>query len=216
MLCARDLQFSYPQGDFSLRVEGLNVAAGEALGIMGPSGAGKTTLLRLLSGILRPQRGEVLLNEQIITSLPDKARRGLRLERFGLVFQDFALLDYLSVQDNLLLPARLGGLSSSGVTERAKELIGQLDMAKHWGRLTGDLSQGERQRVAVARAILHKPLAVLADEPTSSLDGERKDVVMRMLTEDAKARQSALVVVTHDAEMRRWFDRVVDFKDLKS
>ena len=216
MLSANGLQFNYPRGDFSLRVEKLDVAAGEALGIMGPSGAGKTTLLRLLSGILTPVRGEVSLNNEAVSKLPENARRCLRLQRLGLVFQDFALLDYLSVEDNLFLPMRLGGLADEEARDRALELIGRLDMTGHWSRLTGELSQGERQRVAVVRSLLHKPQAVLADEPTSSLDGARKDAVMELLTTDAKARGAALIVVTHDAEMKRWFDRVVDFSDLKS
>jgi ABC-type lipoprotein export system ATPase subunit len=216
MLSARDLQFSYPQGEFALSVSEFDVAAGETLGIMGPSGAGKTTLLRLLSGILLPLHGTVKLHDDDITKLPGSARREMRLKKLGLVFQDFALLDYLSVEDNLFLPMRLGGLPVDEVRERAQELIGKLDMAKHWGRLTGELSQGERQRVAVVRSLLHKPLAVFADEPTSSLDGSRKEAVMELLTADAKARGAALIVVTHDAEMKRWFDRVVDFSSLKS
>jgi putative ABC transport system ATP-binding protein len=120
------------------------------------------------------------------------------------------------VEDNLFLPMRLGGLPVDEVRERAQELIAKLDMAQHWGRLTGELSQGERQRVAVVRSLLHKPLAVFADEPTSSLDGSRKEAVMELLTADTKARGAALIVVTHDAEMKRWFDRVVDFSSLKS
>ena len=216
MLSAREIDFSYPQGEFTLRLEKLDVAAGEALGIMGPSGAGKTTLLRLLSGILVPQRGEVRVAGEALSTLPERARRELRLRRLGLVFQDFALLDYLSVADNLLLPSRLGGEADGGINDRARALMEKLDMAAHWSRLTGELSQGERQRVAVARSLLHAPCAVLADEPTSSLDGRRKDTVMELLTSDARSRAVALIVVTHDAGMARWFDRVVEFDSLKA
>ena len=216
MFTARDLHFSYASGEFALRIAEFQVKAGETLGIMGPSGAGKTTFLKLLTGILIPQEGAVKLDDSDLSTMSEPARRRLRLEKLGLVFQDFALLDYLSVEDNLLLPMRLGGLLTEEIKTRAHDLITRLDMVRHWKRLTSELSQGERQRVAVARALLHQPLAVFADEPTSSLDGARKDTVMELLTEDARTRKAALIVVTHDVEMRRWFDRVMDFKELRT
>jgi len=216
MLSARDLQFRYPSGEFTLGIPELAVKPGEALGIMGPSGAGKTTLLRLLTGILVPDQGTVRLSETQLDSMTERARREFRLEKLGLVFQDFALLDYLSVADNLLLPLRLSGALTEEHQMKAQALLERLEMMPHWKHLTSKLSQGERQRVAVARALLHEPLAVFADEPTSSLDGARKDAVMALLTEDAKKRNTALIVVTHDVEMQRWFDRVVNFTDLKA
>ncbi len=216
MLSARDLHFRYASGEFALAIPELIVKPGEALGIMGPSGAGKTTLLKLLTGILTPQRGTVQFGETSLSTLTETTRREFRLRRLGLVFQDFALLDYLSVEDNLLLPMRLSGGLTEDIQTKAQQVLERLEMMPHWKRLTSDLSQGERQRVAVARSLLHEPLAVFADEPTSSLDGARKDEVMALLTEDMKARNTALIVVTHDGEMQRWFDRVVDFKDLRA
>jgi putative ABC transport system ATP-binding protein len=214
VLEAQDLHFSYPRGGFALRLKSLQVQAGETLAIMGPSGTGKTTLLRLLSGIVTPQSGTVEIDGAPLTSLSASALRKYRLQKLGLVFQDFALLDYLTVLDNLLLPARLGGFASEALQTKAGALLLRLEMSQHAHHLVSQLSQGERQRVAVARALLNEPTAIFADEPTSSLDEARKDVVMQLLTEEAKAHQSRLIVVTHDAEMRRWFDRVVDFKEL--
>jgi putative ABC transport system ATP-binding protein len=126
------------------------------------------------------------------------------------VFQDFELLDYLSVEDNILLPARLQGTLNASLRDVARGLVERLEMAKHWKHLAGELSQGERQRVAVARALAHAPRAVLADEPTSSLDAKRRTLVMDLLTAYAKEKQAALVLVTHDAELFTRLDRTVD------
>ena len=132
------------------------------------------------------------------------------MEKLGLVFQDFELLDYLSVEDNILLPARLHGTLNTALRNAARALVERLEIARHWKHLTGELSQGERQRVAVARALVHSPSVVLADEPTSSLDNNRKTVVMDLLTAYAKEKKAALVLVTHDAELFTRLDRTVD------
>lgn len=142
--------------------------------------------------------------------LSDGKRRALRLEKLGLVFQDFELLDYLSVEENVLLPARLRGLLDAALRRNARDLVERLEIGQHWKRPTGELSQGERQRVAVARALAHGPRAVLADEPTSSLDAKRKTLVMDLLTDYAKKKEAALVLVTHDAELFTWVDRTVN------
>jgi len=213
MLTARDLQFAYPSGEFALRVPEFHAAAGEAVAIGGPSGSGKTTFLRLLSGILKPRNGEITVSGENLTQLPDSKLRALRLEKLGLVFQDFALLDYLSVEDNILLPARLHGTLNEALRTSARELTQRLEIGRHWKHLAGELSQGEQQRVAVARALVHSPQAVLADEPTSSLDLKRKSAVIDLLTAYAKEKQAALVVVTHDADLFSRLDRTVQVED---
>ena len=210
MLSARELQFAYPSGEFALRVPKFQVQAGETVGISGPSGTGKTTFLRLLSGILKAAAGGVTVCGDSLEKLSLSQRRALRMEKLGLVFQDFELLDYLSVEDNILLPARLHGTLNAALRQAARELVERLEIARHWKHLTGELSQGERQRVAVARALAHTPRAVLADEPTSSLDSKRKTVVMDLLTAYAKEKQAALVLVTHDTELFARLDRTVD------
>ena len=215
MLHAHDLQFRYPQGEFALRIGDLQVQAGEIVGIMGASGAGKTTLLKLLAGILEPQKGTVTVSGQSLQTMTFAARRRFRLEKIGLIFQDFALLDYLSVEDNLSLPTRLGGVFNVGQKEKTRDFLNRLGISKYRKRPTCELSQGEQQRVAIIRALLHEPLAIFADEPTSSLDGASKTSVMQLLMEEAKTRKTSLIVVTHDTELRPWFDRIIDFKDLR-
>lgn len=213
MLSARDLRFAYPNGEFALSVPAFDAHEGESVGIGGPSGAGKTTLLRLLCGILRPDAGEVSVAGEKLGALSASALRALRLKRLGLVFQDFALLEYLSVEDNILLPARLGNHISAELRTSARELAEKLEIVQHWKRLTRELSQGERQRVAVARALVHSPRVVLADEPTSSLDAKRKLIVMDLLGSYAKERRAALIVVTHDAELFARLDRTVNVEE---
>lgn len=213
MLSTRDLHFAYPNGGFSLRVVDFSAAEGETVGIGGPSGTGKSTFLHLLAGILRPDTGSVIIGGENSTQLSARSLRALRLRRLGLVFQDFALLDYLSVEDNILLPTRLGGTLDDKVREQARDLAEQLEIAQHWSRLCAEISQGERQRVAVARALAHSPSAVLADEPTASLDAKRSQIVMSLLTSYAKEKRAALVVVTHDSALSCQLDRVVNVEE---
>lgn len=216
MLEARQLRFAYPSGDFSLQVPALTVGAGSVVGLGGPSGTGKTTALKLLSGILSPQSGAVQLAGEDLFKLSQKAVRELRLHRMGLIFQDFALLDYLTVADNVLLPMRLSGQLNDVHKKRARELVEALEIDTHWKHLTSELSQGERQRVAVARALVHEPLLVLADEPTSSLDAKRKTLVMDLLIRYAREKQAALLMVTHDEGLSSQLDRVVSVEEWKS
>ena len=213
MLSIRDLRFAYPNGGFSLSVADFSAAEGETVGIGGPSGTGKSTFLRLLSGILRPDTGSVTICGENEAQLSARSLRALRLRRLGLVFQDFALLDYLSVEDNILLPSRLGGTFDDHVREQARELADRLEIAQHWNRLCGEISQGERQRVAVARALVHSPGAVLADEPTASLDAKQSQIVMSLLTRYAKEKRATLVVVTHDSALSAQLERVVNVEE---
>lgn len=213
MLSARDLLFAYARDGFTLRVPELNVIAGEALGLSGPSGTGKTTLLKLLCGILTPDSGTLRLNNEDMLRLTPSARRAARLSQCGLVFQDFALLDYLTVEQNVLLPLRLTGRLTQEHTQQARAMVERLDIGRYWQKQTSELSQGERQRVAIARALVHRPKVVLADEPTSSLDGKRKVLAMDLLIHYTKEADAALVVVTHDTDLFTRLDRVVNVED---
>src|SRR4051812_24118057 len=157
MLTARDLHFAYARDGFTLRVPELSVSAGETLGLAGPSGTGKTTLLKLLCGILSPSAGTLRLNDNDMPAISASARRAARLTQCGLVFQDFALLEYLTVEQNVLLPLRLSGKLRAEHAQQAHAMVERLDIGKHWRKLTSELSQGERQRVAIARALVHRP-----------------------------------------------------------
>lgn len=210
MLAARDLHFAYARDGFTLRVPELNVSAGETVGLAGPSGTGKTTLLKLLCGILSPDSGILRLNHEDMPGMSASARRAARLTQCGLVFQDFALLDYLTVEQNVLLPLRLTGKLLPEHVQQAHAMVERLDIGKHWRKLTSELSQGERQRVAVARALVHRPKVVLADEPTSSLDSRRKVLALDLLIHYTKEADAALVMVTHDTDLFPRLDRVVN------
>jgi putative ABC transport system ATP-binding protein len=210
------LKFAYPNESFSIRVDSLAVLPGEAVAIVGPSGCGKSTMLRVLAGLLTPEAGDVKMGQNDVHKMSAQALREFRLRHVGLVFQDFALLEYLTVEENVLLPMRLGGFEDEASLARAHQLIGKLGIAMHVNRLTRELSQGERQRVAIARALAHEPRYIFADEPTASLDAARRDTVGALLLDYARSRNAPLILVTHDPALQDRFDRVVDFKELSA
>jgi len=209
-----NLGFRYRDGDFSLRVPELQVARGEALAFVGPSGSGKTTLLHLIAGIVAATAGRVVTEGVALSALSEPARRDFRVRSIGLVFQEFELLDYLSVLDNVLLPYRINPALrlDRSVRARARALAERLGIAKLLGRCPAQLSQGERQRAAVCRALVADPPLLLADEPTGNLDPANKIRVLDLLFDVARERGATLVTVTHDRELLPRFDRVLDFK----
>lgn len=213
-IAVSNLQFAYPESSFRLRVNELRVGEGQASVLLGPSGAGKTTLLRLLSGLLLPDQGRVCLGEHDLATLPEAARRAFRLEKVGLIFQDFALLDYLTVAENILLPQTF--LSSGERRASGRELAERLEVDQHWDKLAGRLSQGERQRVAVARALIHRPRFLFADEPTASLDVGRRETVMNLLLEYTAVSGASLVMITHDVDLAPRFSSQVRVDDFTS
>jgi putative ABC transport system ATP-binding protein len=207
----RDLEFAYGESDFRLRVPLLTAAPGEKVALIGPSGSGKTTLLHLLAGIRTPLRGEVLLDGQSVSSATPAARRRLRLTRMGLVFQEFELLEYLNVLDNVLIATRLTPLLPLNAARRqdAVELARQVGLEDKLLRYPDKLSQGEKQRVAICRALLIHPPLLLADEPTGNLDPVNKRKIMQLLVQYAADRQTTLIAATHDYQLLEAFDRVV-------
>jgi ABC-type lipoprotein export system ATPase subunit len=208
------LGFRYREGDFALRVPELQVARGEALAFVGPSGSGKTTLLHLIAGIAAAMEGRVVTEGVEVSALSEPARRNFRVGAIGLVFQEFELLEYLSVFDNVLLPYRINStLRLDGrIRARARELAERLEIAELLGRRPAQLSQGERQRAAVCRALVVDPPLLLADEPTGNLDPANKLRVLDLLFDVARERGATLITVTHDRELLPRFDRVLDFK----
>ncbi|MGI9327741.1 MAG: ABC transporter ATP-binding protein [Pseudomonadales bacterium] len=212
MIELSDLRFRYPESNFELLVNALQIARGETVALVGPSGSGKTTLLNLIAGVFVPSAGRVTVAGKELSVANDAARRAYRLSHVGMVFQNFELLDYLSVLDNILLPLRIG--SGQRVTDRhrqrAIDAAHQVGIADKLGRHPQQLSQGERQRVAVSRALLLEPELVLADEPTGNLDPTNKHIVLQLLLDYALNSGATLVTVTHDQALLGHFQRVVD------
>lgn len=216
MIHLKNIDFRYPNSDFRLEVDQLTFSSGSKTAVIGPSGFGKTTLLNLISGIYTPQKGLVEVNKEIVNNMPDGDRRSFRLTNIGFVFQDFKLLEYLKVMDNILLPFRINKALrfKSEIKERAREIASRLNIESKLAKFPNKLSQGERQRVAICRALLNDPSIILADEPTGNLDPENKQKIMGVLFDYVKDRGSSLITVTHDHELLAGFDSVVDFKDL--
>jgi putative ABC transport system ATP-binding protein len=216
MIRIKGLEFCYGTGGFELNVPQLKIARGETVAVIGPSGSGKTTLLNLLAGILRPGRGHILVEETDLASVDDHAARNFRAERIGLVFQEFELLEYLNVLDNILLPFRINRRLrlSIDARNRAEALVARTGISDKLHRFPDQLSQGERQRVAVCRALIAGPKLLLADEPTGNLDPQNKDKVLHILLDCGKEQDVTLVIVTHDHELIPHFDRIIDFSTL--
>jgi putative ABC transport system ATP-binding protein len=217
MIEVQGLQFSYPRSDFQLRVPTLDIERGSTVALIGPSGTGKTTLLSLLAGILVPDTGVVRVNGTQVSGLEDRARRDFRLRTAGLVFQEFELLEYLSVLDNILLPYRISRAlaSTEDVPRRATLLAEQVGIGDKLRRYPGQLSQGERQRVALCRALLPQPPVILADEPTGNLDPANRDRVLELVFDYVKTRQATFVAVTHEHDLLDRFQRVEDVMALQ-
>ncbi len=217
MIQVNNLNFSYPDDDFNLRIRSLDIEEKEKVAIVGPSGFGKTTLLNLFAGILAPDSGEVTVNNSIVNLLNDQERRAFRIAHIGFVFQDFKLIEYLRVGDNILLPFRINKKLnlSSEIRNRMKSISKTLDISEQLHKYPAKLSQGEQQRVAIARALINNPVIILADEPTGNLDPANKVRIKNVLFESADRFGATLVTVTHDHELLKGFDRVIDFQDFQ-
>jgi putative ABC transport system ATP-binding protein len=211
------IRFSYPQSDFELGIDLMDFKEGSKTAIIGPSGFGKTTMLNLIAGILQPDAGQVKINESVINSLSEKERRNYRIQNIGFVFQDFRLVAYLSVLDNILLPYRINNIIKPDAesTSRAISIADDLNIGNLIKKFPAKLSHGERQRVAIARALINKPRILLADEPTGNLDPANKLHIKNILFDVVAKHRATLITVTHDHEMLTGFDHVIDFKNFK-
>ncbi len=214
MIAIEDLQFHYPRGDFRLHVAELSVEQGSKVALIGPSGIGKTTLLNLIAGISVPLTGRIMVGGTEIGSLTDAARRHYRIRHIGLVFQEFELVDHLTVLDNILLAYRISGALrlDRAVRQRAVLLGRQVGIDDKLRRSVRRLSQGERQRVAICRALLAQPPLLLCDEPTGNLDPANKQHILDILGAYVEKTGATMVAVTHDHEILSRFDSVVDFR----
>ncbi len=196
----------------------MSVAQGEKVAVIGPSGSGKTTLLNLIAGINRPQQGTVTVANQLVSSYRDAKRRDFRITNIGFVFQDFELLDYLNVLDNILHPYRITRALklTQSIEQRAIKLADGLGIGDKLKRYTGELSQGEKQRAAICRALLPQPSLILADEATGNLDPRNKGRILDLLFDNVDSHDATLLAVTHDHELLSRFDRVIDFLDFRN
>lgn len=212
-LAVRDLVVRTAAGRTILDLPSFHVAAGEAVGIEGPSGAGKSTLLHALSGLLVPARGAVRWGTIEITALAETARDRFRLDTLGLIFQEFLLFDELSALDNAAIAAAYSNRQArKRLRARAAELLGHLGISTD-GRNVSSFSGGERQRVAVARALATDPAVILADEPTASLDRDNADRLVADLLTLARDHGRTVIAVTHDASVLAAMDRRIRLVD---
>ncbi|GII53095.1 ABC transporter ATP-binding protein [Planotetraspora thailandica] len=196
-------------------LDGASIAirAGEIVAIMGPSGSGKSTLLHCLAGIVRPDSGHVRYQGAEISALSDGERSALRRTQFGFVFQFGQLVPELTCLENIALPLRMEGVRRREAEARAAEWLDRLDLADVGRKRPGEVSGGQGQRVAVARALVTRPRAVFADEPTGALDSLNGERVMRLLTEAARETGAAVVLVTHEARVAGYSDREIVVRD---
>jgi putative ABC transport system ATP-binding protein len=215
MIHIRSLEFHYRIGDFRLVVPDFTVKKSEKVAVIGPSGSGKTTLLNLIAGIITPVEGSVTVDDVEVSGLTDSKRRDFRITNIGFVFQDFELLDYLNVLDNILHPYRITGALALDmeVRGRAAGLAEKMGIGDKLKRRANDLSHGEKQRVAICRALLPYPKLILADEATGNLDPDNKTRILDLLFRAVEDHDASLLAVTHDHELLKRFDRIVNFRD---
>jgi putative ABC transport system ATP-binding protein len=201
----------------------LHVDGGERVFVEGPSGSGKSTLLSLLAGVTTPQAGSVRVLGEPLERLGSVQRDHFRAHHIGYIFQMFNLIPYLSVVDNVTLPCRFSGLRrqraiarSGSLTRAAHELLEHLDLVHDdlLQRPVTTLSVGQQQRVAAARALMGAPEILIADEPTSSLDTDRREAFIRLLFDESRRSGATLVFVSHDRSLEPLFDRTIDLADL--
>ncbi|MFC2779007.1 ABC transporter ATP-binding protein [Actinomyces sp.] len=213
---ARGLEMSFGQ-THALRGVDLDILAGEVLAVTGPSGSGKSTLLHVMAGVLVPDAGRVDYHgsdtTQDIAALDEAARSRLRLTEFGFIFQFGQLLPDLSALDNVTIPLLLAGTPRRRALAQARETLGELGLSEHLDKRPTQLSGGQAQRAAVARALVTNPRLLFADEPTGSLDSLAAERTMEVLLSSVRSRGAGLVIITHDARVAAYADREVTVRD---
>lgn len=216
MLAVNDLYKSYRVGKTSfpvLKGVSLTVNAGEFVAVMGPSGSGKTTLLNCISCYIPADSGNILLDGRELAGLREAELAAVRNRQLGFVFQDFLLLDGLTVMENILLPAIIGGAMSQKVQARAEQLCQVFGIGAIQNKYPAEISGGEKQRTAVARALINHPLLILADEPTGNLDSRSSLAVIRSFEQAKQMLGATIFMVTHDSFAASFCDRVILLRD---
>lgn len=193
----------------------LKIDAGDIILIMGPSGSGKTTLISMIGTLMAPTEGQIIIDNQDTAKLAANKLADLRLHKLGFMFQSFNLLSALTAQQNVLVPLQVAGESKKHSHAKATKLLEMLHLENRLNNLPKNLSGGEKQRVAVARALANDPMLILADEPTANLDSKTGQEVMQLLCNTACAENRAVVIVSHDARLKDVAKRVITIEDGK-
>ena len=206
------------KSNFKIFVPNLEIKKGEKVLLLGESGSGKTTLLSLMCGFLNPLSGNISINGNTINQLSSKTRDEYRADNIGIIFQQFNLLPYANVVDNVLLPLYFSKVRSSNVSnkkEKVIELFKQLRLPDDIAQFrASSLSMGQQQRVAVARALIGNPSLIIADEPTSSLDADAQKIFLNLMFEQILENNSTLLMVSHDKSLSNQFDRLIDINEI--
>ena len=216
MLTVTNLHNSYQVGKTTYEVLkgiSLQVEKGEFVAVMGPSGSGKTTLLNCISCYIPADSGQITLGERQLALLDETSLATVRNKQLGFVFQDFLLLDGLTVRQNILLPAIIGGSVGQAVEDRADQLCQVFGISAIRDKYPAEISGGEKQRTAVARALINNPLLILADEPTGNLDSKSSRAVISSFEQARDALQATIFMVTHDSFAASFCDRVIILQD---
>ena len=222
VLQVSDLRFGYATGQTLIDIGHFTIGKGESVFLRGPSGCGKSTLLGLIGGVLTPDSGTIAICGQTLSEVSSAKRDQIRADHLGIIFQQFNLLPYLSVLQNCTLPCRFSAMRKARAIERdgsvkvaAENLVRGLGLTdEHLVRPVGELSVGQQQRVAVARALIGGPDVIIADEPTSALDHDNRDRFIELLNQQREAFGSALLFVSHDSTIAAHFDRSESLIDL--
>lgn len=207
----------YAEGDDivqALDTVSLEIKEGEFIAVMGPSGSGKSTLLSILGVLNTPTDGDVFVDGIAVYDLKPEKRADFRFEYLGFIFQSFQLVPYLTILENIMLPLSISKVSGTEQVERAEDVLERVDLLDKVNRLPNQISGGEGQRVAVARAIINEPPILLADEPTGNLDTKNGREIMELLT-DLNNNGQTIVMVTHDKSMAKYADRTINLIDGK-
>ena len=204
--------------DFKIFIPELKISEGEKVLLLGESGSGKTTLLSLISGFLSPISGDIYLNEKNINSLSARSRDQYRSDNIGIIFQQFNLLPYANVIDNIILPLYFSKVRASKIINQKETAINLCKSLRLPDTITrmqaNNLSVGQQQRVAVARALIGNPSLVIADEPTSSLDSDAQNIFLDLMFSQIEKNNSSLLMVSHDTSLSSYFDRVIDINEI--
>ena len=215
-LVVEDLDKVYGTGEqavHAVREASFQVVSGEFITIVGPSGSGKTTLLAMIGGLLTPTSGSIRLGDLDVTQLRGRGLAEYRRSSIGYVFQANNLMPFLTARENLMVMQAVAGSDRRAARERADRLLAELGIANRAKAVVTEMSGGERQRVAIGRALMNEPAVVLVDEPTANLDSERGRRVVTSLIEEVKGRDKVGIMVTHDIAMAELTDRILEMRD---